>query len=87
MPGRTSRGERRLLRHCCACERWAPWLTVTNLVSMSEMRDLVAELRERLALVRQGGLESARLKHTDRCKLLVRDRVDRLLDPGARSSS
>ena len=47
------------------------------------MRDLVAELRERLALVRQGGSESARLKHTDRGKLLVRDRVDRLLDPGS----
>ncbi len=50
---------------------------------MSDMRDLVAELRERLATVRQGGSESARLKHTDRGKLLVRDRVDRLLDPGS----
>jgi 3-methylcrotonyl-CoA carboxylase beta subunit len=33
--------------------------------------------------VRQGGSESARKKHTDRGKLLVRDRVDRLLDPGS----
>ncbi len=47
------------------------------------MRDLVEDLRERLALVRQGGSESARTKHTDRGKLLVRDRVDRLLDPGS----
>ncbi|HEX6149513.1 carboxyl transferase domain-containing protein [Nocardioides sp.] len=47
------------------------------------MRDLVDELRERLARVRQGGSESARAKHTDRGKLLVRDRVDRLLDPGS----
>jgi len=47
------------------------------------MRDLAAELRERLAVVRQGGSESARQKHTDRGKLLVRDRVDRLLDPGS----
>jgi 3-methylcrotonyl-CoA carboxylase beta subunit len=47
------------------------------------MRELVDELRERLATVRQGGSESARRKHTDRGKLLVRDRVDRLLDPGS----
>ncbi|WP_432478334.1 carboxyl transferase domain-containing protein [Nocardioides sp. GXQ0305] len=47
------------------------------------MRELVAELRERLARARQGGSESARRKHTDRGKLLVRDRVDRLLDPGS----
>src|ERR671912_1712549 len=32
---------------------------------------------------RGGGSESARKKHTDRGKLLVRDRVDRLLDPGS----
>ena len=47
------------------------------------MRDLVDELRQRLATVRQGGSEAARTKHTDRGKLLVRDRVDRLLDPGS----
>ena len=47
------------------------------------MRDLVAELRERLAVVRVGGSESARRKHTDRDKLLVRDRIDALLDPGS----
>lgn len=41
------------------------------------------ELRDRLATARQGGSESARQKHTDRGKLLVRDRVDRLLDPGS----
>lgn len=47
------------------------------------MRELVAELRDRLAVARQGGSEAARRKHTDRGKLLVRDRVDRLLDPGS----
>src|SRR3954453_18710778 len=47
------------------------------------MRELVAQLRERLAVVRQGGSQSARRKHTDRGKLLVRDRVDLLLDPGS----
>ncbi|WP_030483458.1 carboxyl transferase domain-containing protein [Nocardioides aequoreus] len=47
------------------------------------MRDLVDQLRERLARVRQGGSERARAKHTARGKLLVRDRVDGLLDPGS----
>jgi 3-methylcrotonyl-CoA carboxylase beta subunit len=47
------------------------------------MGELVDELRERLAVARQGGSEAARRKHTDRGKLLVRDRVDRLLDPGS----
>ncbi|ABL79692.1 MULTISPECIES: carboxyl transferase domain-containing protein [unclassified Nocardioides] len=47
------------------------------------MKELVDELRERLATARQGGSEKARRKHTDRGKLLVRDRVDRLLDPGS----
>src|SRR6187399_1602778 len=47
------------------------------------MKELVDELRERLAVARTGGSEAARTKHTDRGKLLVRDRVDRLLDPGS----
>jgi len=47
------------------------------------MRSLVAQLRERLSQVRLGGSEAAREKHTGRGKLLVRDRVDRLLDPGS----
>ncbi|MDN5744019.1 MAG: methylcrotonoyl-CoA carboxylase [Nocardioidaceae bacterium] len=47
------------------------------------LRDLANDLHERLARVRQGGSEAARLKHTNRGKLLVRDRVDRLLDPGS----
>src|SRR3954465_5744269 len=47
------------------------------------MRELVEELHERLAVVRRGGSDAARTKHVDRGKLLVRDRVDRLLDPGS----
>jgi 3-methylcrotonyl-CoA carboxylase beta subunit len=47
------------------------------------MSELVDELRQRLATAREGGSEAARRKHTDRGKLLVRDRVDRLLDPGS----
>ena len=42
----------------------------------------VADLREKAAQVSLGGGESARAKHTARGKLLPRDRVDHLLDPG-----
>jgi 3-methylcrotonyl-CoA carboxylase beta subunit len=55
---------------------------VTELPS-TDLRSLVAELRERLHVVRRGGSESSRRKHTDRGKLLARDRVDRLLDQGS----
>ena len=44
---------------------------------------LVAELRDRLATARLGGPERARTKHTDRGKLLPRDRVDSLVDPSS----
>ncbi|MBC7593662.1 MAG: methylcrotonoyl-CoA carboxylase, partial [Kineosporiaceae bacterium] len=47
------------------------------------MRELVAELRERLATARQGGSQSSRERHVARGKLLPRDRVDQLLDPGS----
>ena len=55
----------------------------TDGVTTATMRDLVAELREHLARVRLGGGEAARRRHVARGKLLVRDRVDRLLDPGS----
>jgi 3-methylcrotonyl-CoA carboxylase beta subunit len=47
------------------------------------MRELVEELRERLAIVRRGGSEASRERHVGRGKLLPRDRVDHLLDPGS----
>jgi 3-methylcrotonyl-CoA carboxylase beta subunit len=59
---------------------------VSTSSTAGELRDLVDDLRERLAAVRNdgaGGNEAARRKHTDRGKLLVRERVDRLLDPGS----
>ncbi len=46
------------------------------------LRGLVADLREKAAQVAQGGGDAARAKHTARGKLLPRDRVDHLLDPG-----
>lgn len=44
---------------------------------------LVQTLEERQAKVRQGGSERARQRHLERGKLLPRERVERLLDPGA----
>ncbi|WP_019548408.1 carboxyl transferase domain-containing protein [Streptomyces sulphureus] len=46
-------------------------------------RELAAGLREKLAAARLGGGERARSRHTERGKLLPRDRVDRLLDTGS----
>src|ERR1043165_7453706 len=48
-----------------------------------EHAELVADLRERLAKAREGGPEKARTRHVERGKLLPRDRVDSLLDPGS----
>src|SRR5205814_1017460 len=47
------------------------------------MSGLVADLHKKLDAVRQGGPERAREKHTKAGKLLARERVERLLDPGS----
>ncbi|HEX9141784.1 MAG TPA: carboxyl transferase domain-containing protein, partial [Gaiellaceae bacterium] len=47
------------------------------------MEGLVAELRERTALIAQGGGEKATERHRARGKLPARERIDRLVDPGA----
>jgi len=49
----------------------------------AEHRRLVDELRERLARAAAGGGERSRERHVARGKLLPRERVDRLLDPGS----
>ncbi len=46
------------------------------------MRAQVDDLRVQVSKVEEGGGESARAKHTARGKLLPRERVNRLLDPG-----
>jgi 3-methylcrotonyl-CoA carboxylase beta subunit len=46
-------------------------------------RELVAELRERQLRAAAGGGEKARERHVGRGKLLPRERVDRLADPGS----
>jgi 3-methylcrotonyl-CoA carboxylase beta subunit len=47
-----------------------------------QMEALVEELRRALAASRTGGSAAARRRHTDRGKLLVRDRIEALIDPG-----
>src|SRR6201996_4483424 len=57
------------------------------MTSPAENRDahtaLVAQLRDKLATAATGGSERARARHVGRGKLLPRDRVDGLLDPGS----
>ncbi|MCX7554072.1 methylcrotonoyl-CoA carboxylase [Marinicella sp. S1101] len=47
------------------------------------MQQLVADLRSKLKQTALGGSERSRKKHTDRGKLLVRDRINLLLDAGS----
>ncbi len=47
------------------------------------MSTLVADLHKKLDAVRQGGPARSREKHTKAGKLLPRERVERLLDPGS----
>jgi 3-methylcrotonyl-CoA carboxylase beta subunit len=52
------------------------------LANAAAMRTVVDDLRARIALAQLGGGDAARAKHTGRGKLLPRDRVNTLLDPG-----
>ena len=56
---------------------------VSTMSTDAGLRDLVEELRQHLSVVRRGGSDAARKKHTDPGKLLVRDRIDLSLDPGS----
>ncbi len=56
----------------------------STVVAGSEVhRANVAVLRERLGVAAAGGGERARQRHLSRGKLLARDRIDGLLDPGS----
>ena len=46
------------------------------------MESLVADLREKVGKIALGGSERSRERHIGRGKLLPRERVERLLDPG-----
>lgn len=49
----------------------------------AQMTALVEDLKEKVATIKQGGGEKARDKHLSRGKLLPRERVRKLLDPGS----
>src|SRR5829696_8743944 len=46
------------------------------------MRETVGDLRQKVAEVARGGSDEARSRHLARGKLLARDRINALLDPG-----
>ena len=47
------------------------------------MQQLVDQLHERLAQVQQGGGDKSIERHRSRGKLFVRDRIEKLIDPGS----
>lgn len=49
----------------------------------THMRELVADLQQHLDQVELGGGDKAREKHTKRGKMLPRERVEQLIDPGS----
>ena len=57
-------------------------MTETATTNRDAHRALIADLGLRLARVHAGGGEQARQRHVSRGKLHVRDRVERLCDPG-----
>ena len=52
-------------------------------VNAEAMRAVVADLRTTIARIALGGPEAARQKHLARGKLLPRERVNMLVDPGS----
>jgi 3-methylcrotonyl-CoA carboxylase beta subunit len=60
-------------------ERAAPEFAANEAVN----RGLAEELQALIGRIREGGSSAARTKHEGRDKMFVRDRIDRLLDPGS----
>ena len=56
---------------------------MTSSVNARINGELAAQLRRRVAAAAQGGPAAIRARHTERGKLLPRERVDRLLDAGS----
>jgi len=53
------------------------------LANAAHMEGLVGDLRERLEEIKRGGGEKYQDRHQSRGKLLVRDRINALIDPGS----
>ena len=52
-------------------------------VNAASLRSAVDDLRSKVGHLSRGGPEDARKKHLSRGKLLPRDRVEQLVDPGS----
>lgn len=61
----------------------APTVGTAEAPDLTGFPALTAELRERIDRARRGGGEKARARHLSRGKMLPRDRVNALLDPGS----
>lgn len=61
----------------------SPVNPATAEANASAHAELIAELRQRIEATAHGGSEKSREKHLARGKLLPRDRVENLLDPGS----
>ena len=53
------------------------------IANAEQMRSVVADLNMQTAKAAAGGGDKARKKHTERGKLLARERIRALLDPGS----
>src|SRR5262249_42854722 len=83
-PGRVRRGGRREDATAAHDSSGSAVTTATVAPSFAEEhRRLVGELKDKLATAALGGNQRARDRHVSRGKLLPRERVDRLLDPGS----
>ena len=51
--------------------------------NFAAMRELIADLNSKVEQIKMGGGEALQERHQSRGKMLVRDRIDRLLDPGS----
>ena len=52
-----------------------------SLLNSEHNKKLVKELKTKISEISKGGTETAIKKHQERGKLLVRDRIDLLIDP------
>jgi 3-methylcrotonyl-CoA carboxylase beta subunit len=53
------------------------------LENVRAMGDVVKELKDTIAMIKEGGSEKSRKRHESRGKIMARDRVDLLIDPGS----
>src|ERR1700730_7569214 len=57
--------------------------SATFKTNRDRMRQLVSELRARISTAREGGGAKYLQRHRDQGKMPVRERIDRLIDPGS----